>query len=331
MGITKKSATRLPRDLKQPGKMQPMIKMKTRLMLLMITAMMSQNAPAQKANAIDPALHKKLVNGRAFFDGLGKNYPAAESVQVKPEMIGNVSCYWFNPAQPVANKRIIYLHGGAFAWGSIRSHKALVSHVAEQTGTTILFIEYALAPEHPYPKGVSDLISVYKHIVKDLSKTTSLFLFGDSAGGGLIVSAMQRIQGENIRQPEGIVLISPWLNLHADSPSYTENASLDPVLKQKAMKEFALAYNPNALPEANPSSIAFKQFPPVLIFVGTNEILLDDSKRFYDGIRKIQPRATLHIYPGQIHVWPIGSVEHPDARKALTQIKEFLINTGSEK
>jgi acetyl esterase/lipase len=297
----------------------------------MITAMIAQNSSAQSTNTIDHALRKKIIDGRSFFDDLGKNYPAATGVEVKPEMIGNVSCYWFKPTQPAADKLIIYLHGGAFVWGSIRSHKALVSHIAEQTGTTILFVDYGLAPEHPYPQGVTDLMNVYQHVVKDLPETTHLFLVGDSAGGGLIVTAMQTIQKKNIRQPQGIVLMSPWLNLHADSPSYTENASLDPVLKQEALKEFALAYNPDALPEASPSSATFKQFPPVLIFVGTNEILLDDSQRFYNSIRNIQPQTTLHIYPGQIHVWPFANIDQPDARKALTQIKAFVTNTGSGK
>lgn len=283
-----------------------------------------QSVSGQSSNTtIESSLHAKVVEGRDFFNELGKSYPPSASVEVRHDIINDVSCYWFTPKQPHANKLMICLHGGGYVWGSIQSHEAFVSHLAEQTGTAVLFVEYALAPENPYPKGLLDVINVYNQIVNQFPGT-EIFLVGDSAGGGLVVSAIGRLQKEQRRQPNGVVLISPWLNLNADSPSYTHNASLDPILTLPEMEEFVQAYNPNSLPGANPCAIAFEHFPPVLIVVGTHEILLDDSQLFYDRIGKIQKNASFHIFPRQIHGWMLVNIDDADSRSFLTEIKAFL-------
>lgn len=290
----------------------------------MIVSTSSESAFGQNVNAtVNRSTDSQLLEARAFFDGLGQSYAVADSVEVKQKVIENVRCYWFEPKNPLQNKLIIYLHGGAFSWGSIRSHRALVSHMAQETGTEILFIEYSLAPEHPYPAGVLDLLRVYKNIVASFPNA-QIILMGDSAGGGLIVSSLHKMQKEKIQQPHGVILMSPWLNLAVNTPSFTNNASLDPVLTAESLKQFAQVYNPASLPEANTSTIVFEQFPPVSILVGTNEILLDDSKIFFDKIRKAQPESTLHVFPGQTHVWMLTKIDHPDSRRALTYIKGFL-------
>lgn len=276
----------------------------------MIVSTSSESAFGQNVNAtVNRSTDSQLLEARAFFDGLGQSYAVADSVEVKQQVIENVSCYWFDPKNPLQNKLIIYLHGGAFSWGSIRSHQALVSHIAQETGTEILFIEYSLAPEHPYPAGVLDLLRVYKNILASFPNA-EIILMGDSAGGGLIVSSLHKMQKEKIQQPHGVVLMSPWLNLAVNTPSFTNNASLDPVLTAESLKQFAQAYNPASLPEANASTIVFEQFPPASIF--------------FDRIRKVQPESTLHVFPGQTHVWMLTKIDHPDSRRALTYIKGFL-------
>lgn len=287
----------------------------------------SKTAVAQGASATTngPA-DSQLLEGRAFFDGLGNSYPAAEGVVVRKENIADVSCFWLTPEDPLQGKLIVYLHGGAFSWGSIQSHKAMVSHIAKETGIKILFVEYALAPENPFPKGRLDLINVYKSIIRDFPQT-DITLMGDSAGGGLVASSIHKMQRDGIRQPGAVVLISPWFNLEVNTPSYTNNASLDPILTTESLKQFAQLYNPGLLSGANVSRLKFEHFPPTLIIVGTNEILQDDSQIFFDTIRKIQPESTLRVFQGQTHVWMMTNIDHADSKRALTYVKTFLTNT----
>lgn len=275
----------------------------------------------------DSSLFRKLIEGRSFFDGLGKSYPSAQGVSVHKKIIAGVDCYWFSPVYPHDNSVIIYLHGGGFAWGSIHSHQALVSHITKHTNTPVLFIDYALAPEHPYPHAMTDVSRVYVELIRT-KPDLSIFLIGDSAGGGLALSAIDQWQEQSVRQPRGVVLISPWLNLRADTPSYTTNVSVDPILSPQAVKEFAMAYNPEDADQASASSLVFRQFPPLLILVGSNEILLDDSVFCYDQVRKIQTSTDLHVFPGQTHVWLLTNIDHADSKEALKKIDRFILDHG---
>src|SRR6187402_497917 len=110
---------------------------------------------------------ENIKKRREGFDQLGKLYPKAASVKVQQAAISGVNCYWFTPENPVANKIIVHLHGGVYAVGSIRSHESLVSHISEKLNTTILYIDYSLAPEHPYPAANNDVLAVYNALLND--------------------------------------------------------------------------------------------------------------------------------------------------------------------
>src|ERR1035437_2434888 len=114
-------------------------------------------------------LSNEIENYRAQFNQLGKIYPPLTNVKIEHEYIADISCYWFIPQNLQSDKIILYLHGGGFITGSIESHKAMVSHLADGFNTRILFVEYALAPEKPYPSGINDVLKVYKHLLKQNS------------------------------------------------------------------------------------------------------------------------------------------------------------------
>ncbi len=300
--------------------------MRPQYLVCLFAWLLFQNTYSQiTMDTLDSSLIAKLIDGRTFFEGLGKSYLPSPEVSIEPATIMGVSCYWFTPKQLTSKKLMIYLHGGGFVMGSIRSHQALVSHITHASNTRTLFIEYALAPEHPHPHGLKNLLDVYRDIVAN-DEYNEVFLIGDSAGGGLIVQAIEQLQKNDIREPNGVILISPWTNLNGDTPSYENNASIDPILSVQAVHSYATAYNPLNKKEANPSSIQFKQFPPVLILVGTQEILLDDSKILYDQIRNVQNDATLKVVSGQTHVWVLTNIDHQDSKSALNDIKAFIDN-----
>ncbi|SDT67732.1 Acetyl esterase/lipase [Mucilaginibacter mallensis] len=261
---------------------------------------------------------------RGKFNQLGSIYPKQASVKTGHVIINGVSCYWLTPEKPAPNKIVIHLHGGAFAVGSIQSHESMLTHFAHKLQTKVLFVDYALAPELPYPNALNDVMNVYTALIAQYPGYKVDFI-GDSAGAGLIVSAVGEILKKHIQLPNAAVFISPWISLHCDNPSHEDNRAIDPILSREYLKSSAKDYIGNIPIEiVSPENVELSAFPPVLIMVGTNEILQDDSINFYNSIKAIQPAAKLSIYENQVHVWMLTGMPSAASQQALTEIKEFL-------
>ncbi len=267
---------------------------------------------------------KDIKQHREEFDQLGKLYPQEASVEVEQAFINGVNTYWFTPENLVENKFIIWLHGGVYALGSVRSHGAMVSHVAKKLKTKVLFVDYALAPEHPYPAANNDVLAVYTTLLKEYPSHKIGFI-GDSAGGGMIVSAINSIINQQLPLPYAVAMISPWIDLNAGNPSYESNKQKDPILNRELIKNATKDYLAGASIEtANPDDIVLNAFPPVLITVGTNEVLEDDSRNFYNVVQKLQPKSTLTIYENQLHVWPLTNITSEASQKLLDELNTFF-------
>jgi monoterpene epsilon-lactone hydrolase len=261
---------------------------------------------------------------RERFNQLGSIYPKAASVKTEKVNINGVNCYWLTPENPAPNKIIIHLHGGAFAMGSIQSHESMLTHFAHKLQTRVLFVDYALAPELPYPNALNDVLNVYTYLVKTYPGY-KIDMIGDSAGAGLIVSAVGKMLKQQIQLPHAAVFISPWISLHSNNPSHEGNRQKDPILTHEYIKSWAADYIGNLpIETVSPENVELSAFPPVLIMVGTNEILLDDSVNFYNYIKDIQHDAKLSIYENQVHVWMLTGMPSEASQKALTEIKDFL-------
>jgi len=267
---------------------------------------------------------KNIQQHRDEFDQLGNLYPAEPSVKVEQTLVNGVNSYWFTPENAIAEKIIIYLHGGVYALGSVRSHGSLVSHIANKLKTTILFVDYALAPEQPYPAANNDVFAVYSGLLKD-HRGYKLGFIGDSAGGGLIVSTVSAILKQKLPLPYAVAMISPWIDLKCDNPSYESNRAKDPILNRDMLSGAAKDYRASAsIGTVNPADIALNTFPPVLIAVGTNEVLLDDSLNFYDVVKGLQSDAALTVYDNQYHVWPLADVHSQASQRLLTEMDGFF-------
>ncbi len=261
---------------------------------------------------------------REGFEQLGKLYPKAASVKTEQAFINGVNCYWITPENATHKKIIIHLHGGVYAVGSIRSHESLVSHIAQRLKTTILFVDYALSPEKPYPAANEDVFSVYTKVLNDYPDYKIGFV-GDSAGGGLIVSIVGDLLKQQLPLPQAVAMISPWINLESDNPSQETNRAKDPVLNKEYLKSAAKDYAGNATIETiSPEHVVLSTFPPVLIVVGSNEVLLDDSVNFYNVVKDIQPDSTLTIYENQNHVWPLADINNEASLQLLSEMEEFF-------
>ncbi|MDP4149884.1 MAG: alpha/beta hydrolase [Bacteroidota bacterium] len=265
-----------------------------------------------------------VLQSRESYEHKPHPYDNEPTVTIMQAMIAGVNCYWFTPEDPTRDRIIIYLHGGGFAMGSIRTHGRMVSHFAKKLHAKVLFVDYALAPENPYPAGLNDVLTVYRELASH-RPGYQIDLIGDSAGGSLVVSAIGEMLKISLPLPDAVVLISPWIDLECKNPSIEENAQLDHYVNKDMLQMFALAYTGEfPLEVSSPGNAVLTQFPPVLIMVGTNEILLDDSKHFYNDIKAVQSRSKLSIYDDQPHLWLKKDIHKAASRRALAEIADFI-------
>jgi acetyl esterase/lipase len=265
---------------------------------------------------------------RAVFNSLGNIYPADSSVEISTEQIEGVTCYWFVPSSFDENKIVIYLHGGMFVLGSIETYRAMISHFASAFSAKILFVEYALAPEKPFPNGINDVLKVYRQIIRRYPDA-KITLMGDSAGGALAATLIKMASEEKLQMPSGVALLSPWVYLRGNNESYETRKKLDSILTKDKLMEYAGYYVANNWNEADPGQFTFNSFPPLLILVGSNEILFDDSKLFYEKIKLVQPDTQMKEYENQVHGWPLIDIRSDASKEALTSLEKFITKTSS--
>lgn len=297
--------------------------MKKIIQLLVFGCVAGALGQTKTSKPMDTLSMEKIQETRTFFNSLGLLYPEAKDISISTERIAGILCWWFRPREARDGQVILYAHGGSYALGGIESHRAMVSHLAASVRSTILFVDYSLAPEKPFPQGREDFLEVYSALCEAYPGVT-VYMMGDSAGGGLIVSALGALLPE-LPQPAGVVLLSPWIDLECRGESYSTNSKSDPILSRSELLAYSTIYCPER--ETNfctPARIEFDVFPPCLLMVGSGEILADDSAAFYSKIRKIQSNTRLSYFEGVTHVWPLSAIDSPPTKECWNEIQNFL-------
>ena len=292
-----------------------------KLYLLLSTFQLSISAV--NAQNIPDSTMQKIYGFRSFYETLGKVYPADSTITVSATEIAGVNSYWFNQNQLTQKNIVIYLHGGVYVYGNIKAYRAMLTHLAASLNLPVLYIEYSLSPEHPFPAANNEILKVYREIKKKYPGY-KITIIGDSAGGGLAISLVNDAQKANLPIPTSLALISPWIDLKCVNNSYTTRQAVDPILIKDFLYTHALMYASNKIKEADPGELKFKKFPPVFLLVGTDEVLNDDSKNFYAYIKPIQANAKLKEFAGQKHVWLFSNIDSPASVEALNDIKVFI-------
>lgn len=222
---------------------------------------------------------------------------------------------------------VLYLHGGGYCVGSPSTYKGLVTHLAVAAGASVYVPDYRLAPEHPYPAALEDGLNAYRWMLDHQLSPKRIVLAGDSAGGGLALATTLAIRDEGFPQPVGVVLISPWTDLSCNSPSRTDNAKIDPMIRTSWSKQCAAHYldgRPVDDPACSPLFADHKGLPEMLIQVGTDEVLIDDATALADQCQAAGVEVTLQIFDGMWHVFQssVGAMEEAD--EAIEKIAHFL-------
>ena len=210
--------------------------------------------------------------------------------------------------------------------GSINTHREFIARLAHGTRTRCLAIDYRLAPEHAFPAALDDATSAYLWLLKQGIDPSRIIVAGDSAGGGLALSTVLNLCESEEKLPAGIVCISPWTDLSLSGASVQRKAKDDFILGREGLMVNAGYYAGKfdlKSPLISPLFANLDGLPPLLIQVGSEEILLDDSTRFHEKGLASGVDVTLEVYGGMFHVFQLISIL-PETKKALGQIAEFV-------
>lgn len=224
-------------------------------------------------------------------------------------------------------KVILYCHGGGYSTGSCVYGRTLTAKLARRTAMDVFSFDYRLAPEHPYPAAPEDAMKAWNYLMLLGYGAKDVVVAGDSAGGNLALVLVHRLKEEKRQLPGGLVLLSPWTDLTSSGESFQSKAEQDPVLNEEYICRMIEAYAPGKdlkNPFLSPLFGEFTGFPPVYIQAGENEILLSDSKRLCEELKKAGVRVRLDVFPGMWHVFQMSPFK--TAYEAMDRCTEFIFD-----
>ena len=279
----------------------------------------------QKASASQapPTLEQR----RAAFAPAGRPYPVPDDVLVSDVNAGGVPAHWLAAPGADAGRVLLFLHGGGFQMGSLRSDGELAARLARASGMRVLFPEYRLAPEHPFPAAIDDVLAAWRWLRTDQDLSArSIAVAGDSAGGGLTIALLVAIRDAGEALPAAAALMTPTVDLTYSGASMTERADQDPISTPAMLRQFAADYLAGAdptTPLASPLFASLAGLPPLLVQAGTADLLFSDSERLAAAAAQAGVDVTLQIGQGLPHVYQL-MLGTPEAAEATERIGKFL-------
>ena len=276
---------------------------------------------------LPPSDSLTIAARRAQYERAEKVFPIPPEVKVERVTAPVAPAEWLRPPSAEAGRVVLYLHGGGYVIGSPRSHRHLAAAIAGAAGASALLLDYRLAPEHPFPAAVEDATAAYRWLLDQAIAPEHIVIAGDSAGGGLTVATVLALREARVPLPAGGVCISPWVDLTCSGASYATKAAADPIVRRAGVEEMARAYlgaTPPRTPLASPLFADLRGLPPLLIHVGSDEVLLDDAVQLAERAKAAGVDATLEIYDRMIHVWHWFLPMLDEAQTAVEAIGRFV-------
>jgi acetyl esterase/lipase len=259
---------------------------------------------------------------RAMMNRVTHKVPAG--VVAVPATIGGVPGEWLRPANGAAAGTLLYLHGGGYFACSPETHRPITGGFA-RSGLDVFAPAYRLAPEHPFPAAIDDAVAVYRGLLASGIPASGITVAGDSAGGGLAMALLLSLRDAGDELPAAAVLFSPWTDLAGTGASLQSNSERDAMFAGEGMDRAVAPYLAGQDPRhplASPLYAELGRLPPLLIHVGTYEVLLDDSARLADRARAAGTAVTLRTWPVVPHVWQLFPI--PEAAQSMTSAASFL-------
>lgn len=257
-----------------------------------------------------------------------------ESIKVDEVSTSAMKGLSLNPRGAREYECILYLHGGGYVCGDGAYMKMNGIKFAEAFGVRTFALDYRLAPEHRFPAALEDAVSAYEYLLSQGYEGRRIVVVGESAGGGLAFSLVHKLKQLEIEIPGAIVAISPWTDLHASGESHILNRDKDIVFKASSDTKdpvgsatFYTDEEAFSNPQVSPLYGDFYGFPPALIIVGENEILLSDSVGLAEKAYQHGVRVELQVWHEMFHAFPIFPPFDrtlPEAKRAMRYITHFV-------
>jgi acetyl esterase/lipase len=230
---------------------------------------------------------------------------------------------------PNTDKVILQLHGGGYM-GAVRNAYYVFAGLYNEVshGMAVLTPDYRVAPENPFPAALLDAVASYQWLLDKGWFADQIILAGDSAGGGLCMALVMYLKDHNMPLPCGIIAMSPWTDVTASGESYTKNYEKDPLFGNTKesliyLNDYAGEHDPMD-PYISPKFGDFRQFPPMLIQVGSNEMLLSDSVDVAAKAREQGVKVRISVYEGMFHVFQMAYLNIPESKRAWAEAGKFI-------
>jgi acetyl esterase/lipase len=280
--------------------------------------------------------HETLAQSRQRMRSMERLVPSPpRDTEITAVNAGGVAAERVSTPAARPDRHALYLHGGAYRICGPRHYRHVGWRFATAMQARLLVIDYRLAPEHPFPCALEDAVSAYRWLLDTGADPRRMAVLGDSAGGGLALALLLALRDRNLPLPAAAVALSPWTDLALTGASLVTNAKADPVVNAENNPQFAAdylagadPYNPYASPlYGDPSG-----WPPLLIQVGSDEVLRDDAVRMAEKVQRANGSVELQIWPRMPHCWQLYATILPEAREAIEVIGAFVrdaIDTAS--
>jgi len=282
------------------------------------------------ATGVTPLTAAELAATRANLLAAAVDVPVAPGTRIDELTIGGRPGLRVRPAGGGSAGVALLLHGGGYRAGTPAGARGIASYIAAGADVELLLPDYRLAPEHPLPAAVDDVVGALRELAERGVDPARTALIGSSAGGGLAVAALLAARDAGLPRPGGLVALSPWLDMTASSPSYDRCAASDPIISRTSSLRSALAYLGGADPRTPLASPLFADdealawLPPSLVQVSAAEVLSDEARRFAERVWEAGGSCRLETWPDTTHCWHLGVPDLPAATDAIGRIVEYL-------
>ncbi len=287
-------------------------------------------------------VNRALKKNKRIYDSKNPmDYPAArtteveqnkgvkipESVKIEENTLAGVSVECLTVPKNPTDRIVMYIHGGAFVVGSVKTRRAFTTYIAETLGYNVLAVEYRLAPEAPFPAAPKDCFAVYKALLSSYD-AKHIVIVGESAGANLVLATLLQIKEAELSQPAAAMCLTPCVQYDTVLPSYRENAEKDAIVANhvdEILDMYLQSHDVQRIKEPlfAPYYGDFAGCAPIYLWASNAEILRDDSVKMYEKLRKENHPCNLYLRDGMMHTWMIIPF-FPEAKKDLKRLQKHI-------
>lgn len=258
--------------------------------------------------------------------------PLPADAKTESTTVAGVPALWVEVPESEPDRAVLYLHGGGYVVGSVLSHRELAARIARAAKARVMVLDYRMAPEAPYPAAVDDAIGAYRHLLDEGFAPARVTLAGDSAGGGLTLATLVALRDRGVPLPAAGVVMSPWTDLTLSGETITSKVEEEPILDVHTLRLWAGLYagdSDPADPLISPLNADLSGLPPLLVQVGTAEVLLSDAERLGDKVQAAGGAVEYQPEPELFHCYQLFPL-YPEAQQSVDRIGQFVLRHTAE-